>query len=351
MAKVLPTKKTERAGVNQFRSLLESAGHIVQEIDGGNDYGEDCYLSFTEYGQRTGDIAAVQIKSGVTYRRDTGYAIPCRDHVNDWSQSRIPVIGVVWDPEIRKLYWVNLTRYLRQELAQGKHPRSVPIDEHAILDQNTIKAVTQEMRRYIARDDHSHRQGPSPALGLAAAVRRYRNRNSNEIESPAQGGKAMPHAAAQVEFIDRHPHLIDNTMKWLVRTVTAAVLAMMIPGLYTVVAGQYPHLWPLWFPAYFGMVGYMLRVGEQVGEARHIKWVRYAAYVLILSGWYVALGTELHGWSPNRTFCWVFVVEVPVLAQFALLKIMFCLYGRERARRRRLAAAYGDATREVGAEG
>ncbi|MFD8452030.1 DUF4365 domain-containing protein [Streptomyces coelicoflavus] len=65
-------------------------------------------------------MAAVQIKSGVKYRRAVGYAIPCRDHIEDWTKSRIPVIGVVYDPEMRACYWVNLTEYLRRELGKGK---------------------------------------------------------------------------------------------------------------------------------------------------------------------------------------------------------------------------------------
>ncbi|MFF7025732.1 DUF4365 domain-containing protein [Streptomyces klenkii] len=129
MAKVLPTKKTERAGVNEFRALLESAGHIVQEIDGGNDYGEDCYLSFTEHGERAGDIVAVQVKSGGAYRSGVGYRIPCRDHVEDWTRSRIPVIGVVYDPELKKLFWVNMTEYLLEQLNRGKRPKSIPVGE------------------------------------------------------------------------------------------------------------------------------------------------------------------------------------------------------------------------------
>ncbi|MGW2939220.1 hypothetical protein ACWDA7_47650 [Streptomyces sp. NPDC001156] len=52
MAKVLSTKKTERARGNAFKTTLEAADHIVQEIDGGNDYGEDCYLSFTLVAER-----------------------------------------------------------------------------------------------------------------------------------------------------------------------------------------------------------------------------------------------------------------------------------------------------------
>jgi hypothetical protein len=59
MAKVLSTKKTERARGNAFKTTLEAADHIVQEIDGGNDYGEDCYLSFTHLGRRTGDLKSV----------------------------------------------------------------------------------------------------------------------------------------------------------------------------------------------------------------------------------------------------------------------------------------------------
>ncbi|MGM0361487.1 DUF4365 domain-containing protein [Streptomyces griseoaurantiacus] len=36
--------------------------------------------------------------------------------IEDWTKSRIPVIGVVYDPEMHACYWVNLTEYLRREM-------------------------------------------------------------------------------------------------------------------------------------------------------------------------------------------------------------------------------------------
>ncbi|WP_327066447.1 DUF4365 domain-containing protein [Kitasatospora sp. NBC_01302] len=113
MTRISPRRRIERAGVNALRSLLEDHDHLVQEIDGGADHGEDLYVAIVRDGRRTGHVVAVQVKSGKKYRRASGYAIPVEDHREDWTQSQIPVIGVVYDLDEGRLFWINLTKELR----------------------------------------------------------------------------------------------------------------------------------------------------------------------------------------------------------------------------------------------
>ncbi|MFJ8945321.1 DUF4365 domain-containing protein [Streptomyces sp. NPDC102395] len=224
MAKVLATKKTERAGVNAFKSTMEAAGHIVQEIDGGNDCGEDCDLSFTELGRRTGDLAAVQIKSGVKYRRAVGYAIPCRDHIEDWTKSKIPVIGVVYDPEMRACYWVNLTEYLRREHGKGKKPKSVPVDEEAILEGDGVGDMTAAVRQYIS--DTAGENG-APYRGMRGAIKKAiderKHRREEHFVSAPIGGHPIPPFEAEADFLERHPNFIPRLLAVLAYSIMITV--------------------------------------------------------------------------------------------------------------------------------
>ncbi|WP_327297749.1 DUF4365 domain-containing protein [Streptomyces sp. NBC_01197] len=71
MSTVRSSRRIERAGVNALRTLLEEDNHLVQEIDGGNDHGEDMIVNFTRHGKRTGYWIAIQVKSGKKYKRAT----------------------------------------------------------------------------------------------------------------------------------------------------------------------------------------------------------------------------------------------------------------------------------------
>lgn len=111
-AKVPGNRRIERAGVNALRALLEEHDQIVQEIDGGNDFGEDLFVMLTREGERTGSSITIQVKSGEKYKRANGYAIPVDAHASDWKNALLPVFGVVFDIESRRLFWVNLTETL-----------------------------------------------------------------------------------------------------------------------------------------------------------------------------------------------------------------------------------------------
>jgi hypothetical protein len=49
-------RRPGRAAVNALRTLLERHNHIVQEVDGQNDFGEDLHVPFTDDGEVTGDL-------------------------------------------------------------------------------------------------------------------------------------------------------------------------------------------------------------------------------------------------------------------------------------------------------
>jgi hypothetical protein len=341
VAKVLGTKKTERAGVNAFKTTLEAAGHIVQEIDGGNDYGEDCYLSFTHLGRRTGDLAAVQVKSGVKYRRAIGYAIPCREHIEDWTRSRIPVIGVVYDPEMRTCYWVNLTGHLRRERARGKKPKSVPVSEDSALEGPGIEEMVTEVREYIA--DRLGENTP-PYKGLKGVIQRTiderQQKRAEHFSSAPLGGHPIPLFESQADFLEKHPNFVPRLLAILTYGLMIATQAAMLPGLYEAASSKYGSLMSIsWLVSYYGMIWYLLMIGRKDSHRSRSSALRYSAYALILCGWYVSAKsfTSPPPWPVSKTFEEIFVVAIPQLAKLAIFLIGGHYLALEFGRRRRIA--------------
>src|SRR5690606_29372662 len=58
-------------------------------------------------GKPTGDVFAVQVKSGASYLRATGGAVPVGDHRELWRHASSPVIAVVHDPASGSMWWAN----------------------------------------------------------------------------------------------------------------------------------------------------------------------------------------------------------------------------------------------------
>src|SRR4051812_23570487 len=94
LPKVPDARRPSRAAVNALRTLLERHNHIVQEVDGQNDFGEDQHVTFTEDGEVTGDLVKIQVKGGRSWRRSDGYAVPVGDHGGTWADGNIPVLCV-----------------------------------------------------------------------------------------------------------------------------------------------------------------------------------------------------------------------------------------------------------------
>ncbi|MEU0185445.1 DUF4365 domain-containing protein [Streptomyces sp. NPDC006207] len=151
MAGVPSSRRTGRAAVNALRALLERHDHIVQEVDGQNDFGEDLYVTFTAAGQTTGDMIKVQVKGGVSWRRSGGYGVPVAQHADTWADGNVPVLCIVHDPDLGGLYWANATEQLLQARRERKRLSTIRISTDRLLDDDTLANFVAVARHYVGR--------------------------------------------------------------------------------------------------------------------------------------------------------------------------------------------------------
>ncbi|MEU6403776.1 DUF4365 domain-containing protein [Streptomyces sp. NPDC046985] len=150
MPKISQGRRVGQAAVNALRSLLEEHDHIVQEIAGQNDFGEDFYVTFTDDGEVTSDTIKVQVKGGDSWRRGNGYAVPVDQHGDTWANGNIPVYCVVFDPGTTRLHWANATQQLRR-FGPLNPPRFIGVSPNAVLDDITMESFVSHARRYVGR--------------------------------------------------------------------------------------------------------------------------------------------------------------------------------------------------------
>lgn len=123
---------TEREGIAVTQLFFERNGCVFQEVALQNDFGKDAYIDVTRNGLITPWCAALQVKSGASYRCTSGdYFIPVGTHASIWRASTVPVFGIVYDPSDRMLRWVDVSGYLRANPAQAQG--RVPVSQHSVL--------------------------------------------------------------------------------------------------------------------------------------------------------------------------------------------------------------------------
>lgn len=167
MPKLPKGRRVGQAAVNALRALLEEHDHIVQEISGQNDFGEDLYVTFTDNGDVTSDTIKVQVKGGDTWRRGNGYVVPVGRHRDTWANGNIPVYCVVFDPGTKRMHWVNGTQQLRR-FGPFNPPRFIGISPNAVLDDTTIDSFVAQARRYVGR--YRGRQAVLTHLGEMSGI-------------------------------------------------------------------------------------------------------------------------------------------------------------------------------------
>jgi hypothetical protein len=105
---------TERMGVNYVRAVVEGCNSIFHEIHHENDYGNDAFVELVDDEVVTGEMIALQIKSGRSYCDSRKCWIPVSERQwNYWSKNRLPVVGVVYDPREKAAYWIEIGRRIR----------------------------------------------------------------------------------------------------------------------------------------------------------------------------------------------------------------------------------------------
>lgn len=150
MSRLPQGRRTERVALNALSTLLESHDHIVHRIDGGNDFGEDFEIEFTEDGERTGDTIRIQVKGGTSHRSARGYRVSIGGHERDWADGNVPVVCVVHDPEAGKLFWANATADIRAARRARQPIKSIEIGLDAVLDNLTLGTVVRGLRKFLS---------------------------------------------------------------------------------------------------------------------------------------------------------------------------------------------------------
>ncbi|MFG2777781.1 DUF4365 domain-containing protein [Streptomyces prunicolor] len=167
MPKIPKGRRVGQAAVNAVRSLLEAHDHIVEEISGQNDFGEDFFVTFTDDGHVTNDVIKIQVKGGASYRRGNGYAVRVDRHRDTWADGNIPVYCVVFDPDTKGLHWANATRQLRRS-GPLNPPRRIGVSPTAVLNDATMASFVAHARRYVGR--YRGRQAVLTYLGEMSGV-------------------------------------------------------------------------------------------------------------------------------------------------------------------------------------
>lgn len=246
MSKVSPNRRIERAGVNALRALLEEHNHLVQEIDGGADHGEDLFVMLVEHGRRTGHYVAIQVKSGKSYKRRRGYAIPVGDHRTDWLQSRIPVIGVVFDPAIRRLFWVNLSDKLVEE---GNGRSWIDVSRESELRAETISSFVADLKRYI---DKAEMRLYLDSKDVGSSVRAARI--GIPLDSSKSSDGSNPIFSGIADFLLLHPLLRRRVWHSLVLLLVGSIMLLEWPLQYRF-AERYMDFMPPWI--WVGLLYYL----------------------------------------------------------------------------------------------
>lgn len=117
----------ELEGENYVRGIVQSFNSIFQIIDGRNDQGNDVYVEFVVENRAMNFGFFAQIKSGTSYKDGSGYKIPAnQDHLQYWNQALYPMLGIVYDPELRKAFWIDIKDYI------SSNPEILDKDNHSI---------------------------------------------------------------------------------------------------------------------------------------------------------------------------------------------------------------------------
>ena len=124
---------------------------MFQEVAQQNDFGKDAYVDIGEGGAVTFLCAALQVKSGTSYRiADGDYFIPVDGHAHNWRYSTVPIFGLVYDPNDALMRWVDVTGHLRAN--PGQQTGKIPVSREAILTEESLRgAFTSALAVYAGR--------------------------------------------------------------------------------------------------------------------------------------------------------------------------------------------------------
>jgi hypothetical protein len=171
MPKYIKTNSTSKKGVNFVRGIVEAQNSIFNEIPGQNDVGIDGFIEIIKDENTTGKMVAVQIKAGSSYFENEKRLckIPVGSHFDYWSKHPLPVVGIVYLPDEKIGFWIDIKEYL---VAKGKC--------------SAIQYEANDINRFNEEDFENifipvFLQEP-PTLSFDRTIRLLNSKNYDEVE-------------------------------------------------------------------------------------------------------------------------------------------------------------------------
>lgn len=152
----------ERIGIHRSALIfLEQFGWIEREQP-ISDFGIDMHVEIVNEGVPTGQIFAIQIKSGISYFKEetsTGYIYRGKNkHLEYWLSQSLPVIILIYEPNFNSVFWqlVKPSNTIKTEKAW-----KIEIPKNQLLERakEDLRKIYHNPNHYVLMSvsDNSHR--------------------------------------------------------------------------------------------------------------------------------------------------------------------------------------------------
>lgn len=153
--KAQESDRIERQGLGWVTVRGEAAGFAVREQT-SSDYGIDAIAELIDDEKATGQLVAIQIKSGSSYldeRKDGCYIYrPDAQHVDYWLGHTLPVIVCLCDPENEIVYWQRVAKDTVESTGKG-YKLAVPQTRE--LGRGTRESLKDLVTPRVASSDYT----------------------------------------------------------------------------------------------------------------------------------------------------------------------------------------------------
>lgn len=132
----------EKNGLNYVKNIVESSGCIFHQIQLENDYGIDAIIELAINGKLKAKLIAVQIKSGSSYCTKNRCKIKSdKKHFEYWSKYPLYVVGIVYDPNEKTAYWLDIQNSLKDEnkVTNGPYTISVRKNDYTRFNEKSFQ--------------------------------------------------------------------------------------------------------------------------------------------------------------------------------------------------------------------
>ncbi|WP_067706707.1 DUF4365 domain-containing protein [Erwinia sp. ErVv1] len=183
----LITSAMAKKGINYVRDIVESSNSIFHEVHQENDYGNDAFVELVDGVDVKGITIAIQVKSGKSFCTNNTCKIPAsKQHFEYWKSHSLPVLGIVYDPDESKAYWVDIKSYIKNKpgiIKDGPYTINFKKTEFAAFTLNGFEKILkpihlnkliklpldQALRFMVSNDFTEH------SLGLHVLVKHHCN--------------------------------------------------------------------------------------------------------------------------------------------------------------------------------